>query len=301
MENCNKIEQKLGFEKIKEQLYNRCSTNYAKNRIANEKVSHNKEVIEKRLTLTDEMRLICMFESNFPQNGYIDSIEFLKPLEIDYSSINIENMRKLYTFVENLKGVLNFFKNSKEGQYLTLKQLASPINFFPEITRRIESILDRFGEIKDNASIELFNIRKSLREKENSISKKIQSILRKAQDEGVAEDDATISARDGRLLIPVNAANKRKLQGFIYDESASGKTVFIEPIEVVELNNQVKELYFAQQREILRILREFTDFLRPYLTDLILGAKFIGEIDFIRAKALVAMQMEAGKTCDKWG
>lgn len=295
MENSVKIEQKLGFEKIREQLLLRCSTNYAKERVNSEKVSHNAKVIEKRLTLTDEMRLVCMFESSFPQNGFIDSIEYLKPLEVEFSSISLENMNKLYTFVENLKGVLNFFKNCKEGSYLNLKAMAEPILFFPEITRRIESILDRFGEVRDNASEELFNIRKSLREKENSISRKIQSILRRAQEEGLAEEDASVSARDGRLLIPVSASNKRKLPGFVYDESATGKTVFIEPIEVVELNNQVKELLFAQQREILRILREFTEFLRPYLPDLIQGAKFIGEIDFIRAKALVAMQMEAGK------
>lgn len=295
MENSAKIEQKLGFEKIREQLRLRCSTNYAKGRVDAEKVSHNPKTIEKRLQLTDEMRLICMFESSFPQNGFIDSIDFLRPLEVEYSSITLENMNRLYTFVENLKGVLSFFRGSKEGAYQALKEMASPITFFPEVSRRIESIVDRFGEVRDNATPELYNIRKSLREKENSISRKIQQILRKAQEEGLADEDASISARDGRLLIPVSAVNKRKLPGFVYDESATGKTVFIEPIEVVELNNQVKELMFAQQREILRILREFTDFLRPYLPDLIAGAKFIGEIDFIRAKALVAMQMEAGK------
>ncbi len=295
MENCIKIEQKLGFGKIREQLLLRCSTNYAKERVGSEKVSHNVATISKRLTLTDEMRLICMFESSFPQNGFIDSIEFLKPLEIEYSSITLENMGKLYIFVENLKGVLNFFRSCKEGAYLTLKAMAEPIMFFPEITRKIESIIDKYGEVRDNASAELFNIRKQLREKEGSISRKIQSILRKAQEEGLADEEAGISVRDGRLLIPVSAANKRKLPGFVYDESATGKTVFIEPIEVVELNNQVRELQFAQQREIQRILREFTDFLRPYLPELLDGARFIGEMDFIRAKALVAMQMEAGK------
>ena len=295
MENCVKIEQKLGFEKIKEQLVLRCSTNYAKERVRGEKVSHNARTIGKRLSLTDEMRLICMFESSFPQSGFIDSIEFLKPLEVEYSSITLENMNRLYTFVENLKGVLNFFRSCKEGSYLNLKAMAEPITFFPEISRRIEAIVDRFGEVRDNASMELYNIRKSLREKEGSISRKIQAILRKAQEEGLADEEASVSVRDGRLLIPVSAANKRKLPGFVYDESATGKTVFIEPMEVVELNNQVRELMFAQQREILRILREFSDFLRPYLPELLDGAKFIGEIDFIRAKALVALQMEAGK------
>lgn len=295
MENYIKIEQKLGFEKIRESVALRCSTNYAKERVAAERVSFNPPAIEKRLTLTDEMRLICMFENNFPSNGFIDSIDYLKPLEIESTTLSLENLNKLSVFMENLRGILNFFKGCKEERYPHLKEMAAPILFFPEITRRIELILDKYGEVRDNASEELYKIRKSLREKEGSISRKIQSILKKAQAEGLAEEDATLSVRDGRILIPVNAANKRKLQGFIYDESASGKTVFIEPIEVVELNNQVRELYFAQQREILRILMEFSGFLRPYLPELLAGARFIGEIDFIRAKALVAMQMEAGK------
>ena len=295
MENYIKIEQKLGFGKIRESIILRCSTNYAKERVREERASLNTNTIEKRLLLTDEMRLICMFESSFPSSGFIDSIEYLKPLEIDSSVISLENLNKLSTFMENLKGILNFFKSCSEEKYPCLKKMAEPIMFFPEISRRIEGILDRFGEVKDNASPELFNIRRSLREKENSVSRKIQSILRKAQQDGVAESEATASVRDGRILIPVSAANKRKLPGFIYDESASGKTVFIEPMEVVELNNEIRELYFAQQREILRILREFTEFLRPYLAELISAAQFVGETDFIRAKALTAITMEAGK------
>ncbi len=295
MKDSQKIEQKLGFGKIRESIETRCSTKYAKDRVEQEQASINAKTIEKRLELTDEMRLICMFESNFPQEGFIDSISFLKPLELISSVINLENLNKLRSFLDNLKALINFFKSTKEESYPMLKQMANNICFFPEIGRRIDLILDKFGLIKDNASPELLNIRKSLKEKEGSISRKIQSILKRAIEEGIADSQATASIRDGRILIPLDAANKRRLPGFIYDESASGKTVFIEPAEVVELNNQVRELYFAEQREILKILREFTDFLRPYLNDLIEGSRFVGEIDFIRAKALVCMQMEAGK------
>lgn len=295
MENYIKIEQKLGFDKIKESLALRCSTRYAKERIELERISTNGATIEKRLALADEMRLVCMFESTFPSEGFIDNIDYLKPLEIDSAVLSIENLRKLSVFLENLRAILAFFKKCKPEQYPHLKHMAEPVLFFPEISRRLSLILDKSGEIKDNASPELYQIRKSIREKESSISRKIQSILRKAQEEGIAEEEATVSIRDGRMLIPVNSGNKRKLQGFIYDESASGKTVFIEPAAVVELNNEVKELYFAQQREIYRILREFSDFVRPYLPDLINGARFTGEIDFLRAKGYVAMQMEAGK------
>lgn len=295
MENYSKIEEKLGFLKIKESIADRCSTDYAKNRVETEVVSSNAGAIEKRLALTDEMRVICMFESSFPSEGFIDSIDYLKPLETPSVVLSLENLRRLRIFLENLKNILSFFNKSKEGLYPNLKEMAGPIIFFPEITRRLDTILDKFGEIKDNASPELAQIRKSIREKEGSISRKVQQILKEAQADGIADEDAMPSIRDGRVLIPVASGNKRKLAGYIYDESASGKTVFIEPAAVVELNNEVKELYFAQQREIYKILSAFSDFLRPYLPELIEGARYVGELDFIRAKAYVALNMEAGK------
>ncbi len=295
MENYIKIEQKLGFDKIKESLALRCSTRYARERVESERVSTNPRTILKRLTLTDEMRLICMFEQSFPSEGYIDSIDYLKPLETDSSVLGLENLQKLRTFLENLQALLTFFKKCSAEQYPNLKEMAAPVLFFPEIAQKLNLILDKSGEIRENATPELYHICRTIHEKENSISRKIQSILRKAQEEGIADSEATVSVRDGRMLIPVSSGNKRKLSGFVYDESASGKTVFIEPAAVVELNNEVKELYFAKQREIYRILREFSDFIRPYLQDLISGARFVGEIDFIRAKGMVAMQMEAGK------
>lgn len=294
MENAAKTEQKLGFGKIREQLAARCSTAYARSRVEEEKVSFHPQTIEKRLSLTDEMRTVCMFENSFPSAGFIDGIPFLKPLETPSAVLNAENLKKLQIFLEHLKGLLAFF-SSKPGRYPCLQQMAAPILFFPEIARRLDSIADRNGEIRDNASEELYKIRTAIKEKEGSISRRMQSILRKAQAEGIADPEASVSIREGRILIPVAAANKRKLPGFVYDESSTGKTVFIEPLEVVELNNQIKELYFSQQREIYRILREFTDFLRPSVPELLAAAAFVGEIDFIRAKALVAIQMEAGK------
>lgn len=295
MENCLKIEEKLGFNKIKETLTERCSTEYARQRVSDETPSTESSEIIHRLELADEMRLICMFENSFPSRGYIDGIPFLKPLLRDSSILNKENLVKLRTFLENLKEILNFFKKSKEGQYVSLKKMAEPILFFPEIQRRIELILDKFGEIKDSASPELYKIRKEIREKEGTISKRSEAILRQAQSEGIVSEEASLSLRDGKVLIPVAAGNKKKLPGFVYDESASGKTIFIEPAAIVELNNEVRELYFAQQREIYKILSDFSDFLRPYVNELIDAAAFIGEIDFLRAKALVAISMEAGK------
>ena len=159
----------------------------------------------------------------------------------------------------------------------------------------IDRIVDRFGEVRDNASPELLQIRRSLREKEGTISRRIQNILRNAQEAGLVDSDVSISVREGRVLIPVPVGNKKKIPGYVFDESATGKTAFIEPMEIVELNNQVKELHFAEQREIQRILLAFSDRIRPELDTLIASAEYLGEIDFIRAKGSVACFLQAGK------
>ena len=289
-----RLEQKIGFDKVRQIISDRCSTAYAAERTATETFSTNPSHIRKRLLLTDEMRLIMMFEDSFPSGGFIDCIDFLKPLERSSSAIDLISMRKLKTMLETLRKVTSFFEGIKDGVYPNLKRMSTPIMGFPEVQRRIDTILDRYGDVKDTASDELYNIRKSLREKEGTISRRITAILKKAQEEGIVDSDAGVSVRDGKMLIPVSAANKKRIAGFIYDESATGKTAFIEPAEVVELDNQIKELKFSEQREIVRILYEFTEFLRPYIPDLLDGARYLGEIDFIMAKAQIALDFIAG-------
>ena len=289
-----RLEQKIGFDKVRQIISDRCSTAYAAERTATETFSTNPSHIRKRLLLTDEMRLIMMFEDSFPSGGFIDCIDFLKPLERSSSAIDLISMRKLKTMLETLRKVTSFFEGIKDGVYPNLKRMSAPIMGFPEVQRRIDTILDRYGDVKDTASDELYNIRKSLREKEGTISRRITAILKKAQEEGIVDSDAGVSVRDGKMLIPVSAANKKRIAGFIYDESATGKTAFIEPAEVVELDNQIKELKFSEQREIVRILYEFTEFLRPYIPDLLDGARYLGEIDFIMAKAQIALDFIAG-------
>ena len=290
----SRLEQKIGFDKIRQIISDRCSTAYAAERTATETFSTNPSHIKKRLLLTDEMRLIMMFEDSFPSGGFIDCIDFLKPLERSSSAIDLISMRKLKTMLDTLRRVTSFFEGIKDGVYPNLKRMSAPIMGFPEVQRRIDTILDRYGDVKDTASDELYNIRKSLREKEGAISRRITAILKKAQEDGIVDSDAGVSVRDGKMLIPVSAANKKRIAGFIYDESATGKTAFIEPAEVVELDNQIKELKFSEQREIVRILFEFTEFLRPYIPDLLDGARYLGEIDFIMAKAQIALDFIAG-------
>jgi len=294
MEQRGKIEAKLGFDRIRSEVAGRCNTDYAASRVEAEEFSNDVSVIRRRLLLTDEMRLILMFEENFPTTGYIDAIPFLEPLQKEGSSIDVLSLGKLKTITDTLRRATAFFSGIKDGVYPNLKSMASKVASYPEITRRIETILDRYGDIKDSASDELFTIRRSIRDKEASLSKRAAAILREAQAQGLSDSDAGVSIRDGKFLIPVNMSGKRKIQGFIYDESASGKTAYIEPSEIIALENEISSLHFEEDREIGRILLAFTEFLRPYVPDLMKGAAFIGELDFLMAKAQTALEHIAG-------
>ena len=289
-----RLEAKLGFDKVREIISDKCKTDYAATRVAEERFSTSKNTILKRLQLTEEMRLILMFEENFPTTGYIDGLPFLAPLQKEGSSIDTLGLGKLKTLLDTTRRVTNFFSGIKDGIYPNLKSLSAPISNFPEILRRIETILDRYGDIKDSASPELQDIRRRLRDKEGAISRRATAILKQAQEAGIVDSDASVAMRDGKYLIPVATASKRKLSGFVYDESATGKTTFIEPAEILEIENEINELRFQQTREIARILREFTAFLRPYLPEVMAGAAFLGEIDFLMAKAQTALDFIAG-------
>ena len=289
-----RLESKLGFDRIRKMIADRCSTDYAAQRVAAEQFLTDPQAIRRRLLLTDEMRLVVMFEENFPASGYIDCLPFLTPLLNEGAGISLLSLGKLRTMLETLRKVTLFFHGIKDGIYPSLKRMAAPIAQFPDIQKRIDAILDRYGEVRDTASPELAALRKSLREKEGAVSKRAAAILKQAQAEGLADADAGVSVRDGKYLIPVPSGSKRKLPGLVYDESASGKTTFIEPAEIVALENEISELRFAETREIARILREFSDAIRPRIPELVDGAIFVGEIDFLMAKAQTALDLIAG-------
>ncbi len=289
------LESKIGFSFIREKIKGRCSTEYAVQRAENEAVSSDAQEITRRLTLVEEMMEISIMESRFPQSGFTDCTAFLPLLLRDNTSISIGNLQKLASFLAELKTVTAFLSSVKEGKYPFFRALAQPVQYFPMVASRIDSILDKNGAIKSSASALLQQIFSELRSIQGTVSRKIESLLKKAKEDNIADEDATVSVRDGKMLIPVNASSKRSLPGIVQDESASGKTFFIEPIEVVELNNRIKKLMFERHREIARILMEFTDFLRPYIPELIDGAMFIGEVDFICSKAECAHQIKGGK------
>lgn len=289
-----RLESKLGFDRVRTFVADRCSTEYAVTRVTEETFSNDPKVIGERLALTDEMRLIVMFEENFPTNGYIDCLDFLKPLENTGYTIDILSLGKLRTMVETVRKLTNFFMSIKDGVYPNLKRMSAPVMSFPEVQRRIDLILDKFGDVKDTSSDRLLEIRRAIKTKEGAISKRANAILKQAQADGLVDEDAGLSVRDGKLLIPVNSSSKKKIQGFVYDTSATGKTAFIEPAEIIELENEIVTLHADEAQEIQRILAAFSDFVRPYVPDLINSAEYIGEIDFLVAKAQVALDFKAG-------
>ena len=289
----SRLEAKLGFDKVRAAIQGRCSTDYAVTRVAQEEFCTDGAEIHRRHLLADEMRLILMFEESFPTNGYIDAIPFLEPIGKN-ASIDLLSLGKLRTLLDTLRKALHFFHTVKEGIYPNLQHLAAGVNAPAEVIRRIDAILDRHGEVKDTASDELYKIRRGIKEKEINVSKRMNAILRQAQQDGLVEADASVAIRDGKMLIPVTSAKKRQFQGFMYDESATGKTSFMEPAEIVALQNEIAELHFAETREIARILYEFAEFLRPFVPELIAGATFVGELDFNMAKAQVSLDYIAG-------
>ena len=196
--------------------------------------------------------------------------------------------------VETVRRLTNFFLATKDGVYPNLKRFSAPVKNYPEVQRRIDLILDKYGDVKDTASDALLQIRRSLKSKEGSISKKANAILKQAQLDGIADADTGLAVRDGKLLIPVNSTAKKKLPGLVYDTSSTGKTAFVEPAEIVELENEIFALRAEEAMEIQRILAAFSDFVRPYVPDLIVSAEYIGEIDFLVAKAQVSLDFKAG-------
>lgn len=294
MSDLSRTETKLGFDKVREIISLKCQTEYAAKRVEDEQISTSEKEIRSRLALTDEMRLILMFEENFPTTGYIDSIPFLTPLLKEGYSIDKLSLGKLSSLLELSRKTSAFFLSIKDGVYPNLKRMCLQIASFPEVRKRVEDILDKYGEIRDTASPELLKIRQALRTKGAAISKRANAVLESAKQEGIVESDAAVSVRDGKFLIPVSTSAKRKIRGFVYDLSSSGRTTFVEPTEVIELENEISELNFEQAREISRILYDFSVFLRPYVPQLLETSKILGEMDFLMAKAQTALDFIAG-------
>ena len=277
------FEQKIGFDRLREQVAALCSMRAARERLAAEGFSTSAREIEQRQILSDEMRLLLEMERDFPGGDYPDIDFLVAKLRVEGSFLDVEEVMTLHGALSALDGVVSFIR-AREERYPALYVLTRDIAAFPEIVQRIETILDRFGNVRDNASPALLQIRRAIREREGQAAKRLQAVLASAKGAGIVDADAQISIRDGRAVIPVSASNKRKLNGFIHDESATGKTFYVEPVEVVEINNELRELEYAERREIVRILSEFTDAIRPDTESIAVSGDYLAEIDMLRAK-----------------
>lgn len=289
------FEQKIGFDRLREQVAAYCSLPSAQNRLAEEGFTTDRREIERRLDLADEMRSILILERDYPDGDYADMEPLLGKIEVEGSFLHPEELLQLSLALRVIGGWVEFIAHRGEGAYPALYARRRGVSALPEVLQRIDRLIDPHGEVRDSASPELAAIRRSIREREGQAAKRLQQVLQRAKQAGIVEADAQLSIREGRAVIPVAAPHKRKLQGFIHDESATGRTFYVEPVEVVEINNELKELEYEERREIVRILTLFTEEIRPLAAEFRRGGEFLTEIDMVRAKARWAVRYMGGR------
>ena len=289
-------EGKIGFDVIRKMLKDACLCPLGVERVDSIQFSTKYEEIKQEISQTAEFARILR-EEDFPDQDYYDLRPALRRIKIQSTYLLTDELFDLQRSLDSIDKIVDFFNKKTEGDeqrlYPELSALTENIKTFPNIVRRISQILDKYGEVKDSATVELMRIRQEKISTSNSISGTLHRILRQAKTDGLVNKDSAPAMRDGRLVIPVAPSLKRKISGIVHDESDSGKTVYIEPAEVVEANNRVRELESEERREIIRLLTVFTDFVRPYVLDMIRSYEFLGDIDFIRAKAKFAVMTDS--------
>ena len=284
------FESKIGFDRIRALIAERCNTQAARAKLDEHRFSSRREVVESRIASADEMRTIIQMEHEFPNEEFCDLTELIAKVRVEGTFLDLEEAVLLARALRQVDAISRFIRSRERAVYPQLHRLTEEVISLEAIANHIDSLIDRFGQMRDSASDELYRIRRSIREREGQASKRLQQVLQAAKSAGIVDADATLSIRDGRAVIPVSAGNKRKLNGFVQGESATGKTVFIEPVEVVELNNELRELEYAERREIVRILSELTDRIRPEIDTVEASADYLATIDMLRAKGRFASE-----------
>ena len=289
----NTIEQKLGFDKLRELLKEACISPLGRSYVEKIRFSDNFGMVEKLVSQTAEMKKVMEIGEDFPSQNYLDATPFLKRAAIEGMLLTLEEFSDLKASLQTIRLCLRFFENQEPESFPLLSEFAKTVRVDRAITDSIDKIIDDRGQIRDTASPELARIRKKLISEQAGIRKKLDTMLRTAKNSGWITEDVSLTVRNGRMVIPLAAEHKRKLKGFIHDESSTGQTVFIEPTDVFESNNEIRELEYEERREINRILMHLTDQLRPFVPDLQKAYAFLGLMDFLRAKAKIAIQMNA--------
>ena len=286
------FENKIQFSEIRSLLKGYCLCQLGKDKVDEMAFSGDVAVINTMLRQTREFRRLQDESDDFPLQFFFDMRESVKRIRLEGTHLEENEIFDLRRSLETIAAIVRFLdRGSDEGvyDYPTLHELTEGVLTFPEILRRIDQILDKFGKVKDSASPALADIRMQLHKAEGSVSRTLYSILRAAQSEGLVDKDVTPTVRDGRLVVPIAPGLKRKIKGIVHDESSTGKTVFVEPTEVVEANNRIRELEAEERREVVRILVDFTKLVRPYVNEIIYAYLLLAEIDFIRARAEFAV------------
>lgn len=289
------FENKIGFDRIRKLLSEKCLSPMGLEKIDEIEFSDDFDILSSKLSATYEFQQLLQFEDFFPSEHYYKISDFLNKIRIEGTFPEVQEVFDLKRSLETVKTILNFFRNKDTVKYPVLRSMCSSVKTYPYVLEATDRIIDKHGSIKDSASTRLKEIRADLTAKGIQVTKRLNVILRQAQSEGIVDSDTTVSVRNGRGVIPVSAYDKRKIKGLIHDQSASGKTVFIEPEEIVEINNDIVELEYEERREIVRILTTFADNIRPYIDDLVEANLFLGEIDFIRSKAILGNHLNSIK------
>ncbi len=292
-------EQKIGFDEIRRILKGQCQSSLGQEKVDEIVFSDNAVVVNEQLEQVREMRRLMKTTEKPEMNYFFDVRQSVARIRMENTHLEENELWDLRRSLETI-GIIVTFLNKNNGDeekpdylYPALHRMAENVQTFPAMIRRIDSILDKFGRIKDSASMVLAGIRHDMEQTAGSISRTLYTILHAAQRDGLVNQDTAPTLRDGRLMIPVAPGLKRKINGIVHDESATGKTVFIEPAEVVEANNKVRELEAAERREIIRILTVFSDELRPQVQEVLDSYQFLAQIDLVHAKAEMAEQMQA--------
>ena len=292
-------ESKIGFDEIRHLLKEHCLSSLGKEKVDELTFSDDAVTVNDWMQQIREFRRLMQATEQMPMNYFFDVRESVARIRLENTHLEEDELWDLRRSLETIGVIVNFLNKNNgdedfpEYNYPALRQLAKDVQTFPAIIRRIDSILDKFGKIKDSATMTLAGIRHEMEQTAGSISRTLYTILHAAQRDGLVAQDTAPTLRDGRLMIPVAPGLKRKIRGIVHDESATGKTVFIEPAEVVEANNKVRELEAAERREIIRILTVFSDELRPHVQEVLDSYQFLATIDLIHAKAEMAEQMQA--------
>lgn len=292
--NIANIEQKIGFDRIREMLLAECSNDLARKMVQDMEFMTNYDKVMRDLEQTEEMRQIVLMENSFPNQDFIDLSEELERLKIGNTVIEVEAMMKMKLSLRTLMDCVRFLLKDGGDKYPRMNELATHVEIDGAVMRQMNKIVDERGEIYDNASPLLLEIRREMAHKRGEVDKKINSSLSRAKREGWAPENGEVTIRNGRMVIPMLDTHRRKIKGLIHDESATRQTAYLEPSEVVELNNDLRELEFAERHEIHKILLKFSDMLRPMLPQLKNGYWFLARVDFVRAKARLALELHAG-------